>query len=70
MGMAGGLSLPRPIPRDAIRREGARLGYVGEGLEDFTEIITRIDDDFIEVTVRRTADEARRAADRARSKGR
>ena len=44
MGMAGGLSLPRPVPRDAIRREGERLGYDGDALDDFVEAITLIDD--------------------------
>ena len=64
MGMAGGLSLPRPIPREAIRREGERLGYAGDGLNDFVEIVMRIDDFHVEVTVKRAADNAKAAAAR------
>lgn len=68
MGMAGGLSLPRPVPLEAIRREGLRLGYQGESLADFTEIVARIDDHHVEVEVRRAADEAKASAARSRSK--
>ena len=59
MGMAGGLSLPRPVPLEAIRREG---------LEDFVTIVARIDDFHVEVEVRRAADEAKASAARSRSK--
>ena len=65
MGMAGGLSLPRPIPREAIRREGERLGYAGDGLKDFVEIVMRIDDFHVEVTMKHAADDAKAAAARA-----
>ena len=68
MGMAGGPSLPRPGPLEAIRREGLRLGYQGEGLEDFVIIVARIDDFHVEVEVRRAADEAKASAARSRSK--
>jgi hypothetical protein len=68
MGMAGGLSLPRPVPLEAIRREGLRLGYQGEGLEDFVTMVARIDDFHVEVEVRRAADEAKASAARSRSK--
>lgn len=68
MGMAGGLTLPRPIPRETIRREGERLGYVGDGLEDFVEIVMRVDDLYIEVTTKRIADETRAAAARGKKR--
>jgi len=68
MGMAGGLSLPRPVPREAIRREGQRLAYSSEGLADFVEIVTSIDDFYVEVEVKRAATEAKRAAERSRSR--
>lgn len=68
MGMGGGLSLPRPVPMEAIRREGSRLGYTGEGLEDFVSIVARIDDSYVESEVRRIADEAKAASQRSRSK--
>ena len=68
MGMAGGLSLPRPVPLEAIRREGLRLGHQGESLEDFCTILARTDDFFVEVEVRRAADEAKASAARSRSK--
>lgn len=59
MGMAGGLSLPRPIPREAIRREGERRGYTGEALDDFVEIVAAIDDRYVESIVRREAADAK-----------
>lgn len=68
MGMGGGLSLPRPVPMERIRREGARLGYQSEALEDFVSIVSRIDDFHVEVEVRRAADEAKAASQRSRSK--
>lgn len=70
LGMAGGLSLPRTVPREVIRREGERLGYTGEGLADFTEIVVRIDDYYIEVTTKAEAERARVAAIQARSRAR
>lgn len=68
MGLAGGLSLPRPVPRDAIRREGGRLGYDGDALDDFVEAIMRIDDLYVETEVKRAATEAKASVDRARSR--
>lgn len=70
LGMAGGLSLPRPVPREAIRREGVRLGHTGEGLDDFTEIVASIDDIYVEVTVKAEAARARAAAEQSRAKKR
>lgn len=70
LGMAGGLTLPRPVPRETIRREGRRLGYRGADLEDFVEIVTLIDDFYVEVEMKRAANDARLAAERARSKRR
>lgn len=63
LGMAGGVSLPRPVPRETIRREGERRGFTGEALDDFTEIVVGIDDAFVEVTVKA---EAKRLAAAAR----
>ena len=68
MGMAGGLSIPRAVPRETMRQEGIRLGYEGDGLEDFVEIVMRVDDFFVEVTVKRAADEARANATRAKKR--
>jgi len=68
MGMAGGLSLPRPIPRDVIRREGERRSYSGDSLEDFVEIVAAIDDSYVEVTVRREADEVKVRAAQSRKR--
>lgn len=68
MGMGGSLMLPRPIPRETIRREAHRLGWRGDELEDFTEVIALTDDFYVEVEVKRIADEARMSAERARKK--
>lgn len=68
LGMAGGLTLPRPVPRESIRREGERLGYDGDALEDFVEIVMRIDDLYIEVTTKRIADETKAAAARTKKR--
>ena len=62
LGMAGGLTLPRPVPREAIRREGRRLAHRGTDLEDFVEIVMRVDDFYVEVAVKRAADDAKAAA--------
>ena len=67
LGMAGGLKLPQPIPREAIRTEGRRRGYECEGLDDFTEIVAAIDDAFVQDDVLRQAAAARAGAERARS---
>ncbi len=67
MGMAGGVLLPRPISRETIRKEGRRLGYDGDALDDFVEIITLIDDFHVETAVRKAAADAKAAADRRKS---
>jgi hypothetical protein len=68
MGMAGGIILPRPVPLETIRREGRRLGYEGEALEDFVTIIARADDFSVEVDTKRAAEDAKAAALSARKK--
>lgn len=66
LGMGGGLTLPRPIPRETIRRDGSRLGYEADALDDFVEIIALIDDFHVELEVRRIAATARADAEKAR----
>ena len=68
MGMAGGLQLPQPIPRETIRKEGNRRGYRGESLADFTEIIAAIDDAFVQDDVLKQAAAAKAGAERARGR--
>ena len=68
LGMAGGLSLPRPVPRDAMRREAERMGLDGDAFDDFVEIITLIDDRHVEIEVKRAAADAKAAAESARRK--
>lgn len=67
MGLAGGLSLPRPIPVDRIRAEGQRLGYAGDAHQDFELIVVGIDDVFVEVTTKREAERAKAAAQKSRA---
>lgn len=64
--MAGGLSVPRPINREIVRREGRRLGFEGEALEDFVLILVGIDDCYVEVAMKREAEQASAAAKRAK----
>ena len=68
LGMAGGLKLPQPILRDAMRAEGRRRGYQGDGLADFTEIVAAIDDAFVQDDVLKQAAAAKAGADRTRSR--
>lgn len=68
LGMAGGLSLPKPVPRATIRVEGERLGYDADALDDFVEAVTAIDDRYVELEVKRSAAEAKASAERARRK--
>ena len=70
LGLGGGLSLERPIPVDRIRAEGARLGYSDDALEDFEAILVRIDDAFVETTVKKQAADAKAAAQKAQQKNR
>lgn len=43
LGMAGGMLLFQRIGRENIRREGKRLGYQGDALLDFIDIVRAID---------------------------
>jgi hypothetical protein len=63
-----GAALPRPVPRDVIRREGERLGYDGDALDDFVEALTMIDDFHVETEVRRAAAEAKASSERERNR--
>jgi len=62
LGMAGGLVLPQPIPREAIRRHGRALRLCGEELADFVEIVSGIDDFWVATEQRKQTDAAVRAA--------
>lgn len=65
MGMAGGVSRPLPVPREAIIREGERRGLEGDELEDFIEAVLQIDDFDIETQTKRLAAEVKASANRA-----
>ena len=43
LGMSGGVVIPEPIPREAIREEGLRLRYRGDDLDDFCQILMGLD---------------------------
>ncbi len=62
MGMGGGVLLPQPVSRETIRREGERQAYTGDDLEDFVEIVVRIDDYFVETEIKRAAADTKAAA--------
>ena len=62
LGMAGGLVLPQPIPREAMRRYGRTLRLSGEELADFVEIVAAIDDFWVVTEQRKQTDAAVRAA--------
>ncbi len=57
MGLAGGISVPKLIPRDVLRAEGQRLGFVGDELKDFVDIIRIVDKHFVMKTMSRVRDE-------------
>lgn len=42
LGMAGGMLLRQTMPRAEIEAEGIRLGYFGDALDDFVELMTRL----------------------------
>lgn len=66
--MAGGVSLPMPVPLETIRKEGRRLGHRGELLDIFVEAVASIDDFHIESSTRRIAAETQAAANRMKSR--
>ena len=55
-GMGPTVMLPLPIPRPDIRADGVNLGYQGESLDDFCEIVEQLDHAIIEATARREAE--------------
>lgn len=70
LGLGGGVLLNRPIPVERIRAEGERLGYTGDGLEDFEAIVVGLDDKFVEITVKKEAVNVKAAAQKNRQKQR
>lgn len=55
-----GVAFPRPVPRETIRVEGERLGFSGESLDEFVEIVSAIDDRAVEIEMKRLRDEAKK----------
>ena len=55
---------PRPVPTQIIEREGRRLGFEHEDLEDFVEIVAAFDDYDIELTMCRLDQETKARAAR------
>lgn len=64
--MGADVQLPGNLTAETIRREGRRLQYAGEALDDFVAILRGIDRIFVEVNCRRIADETTAAADKSR----
>lgn len=48
---------PNPIPLPVIRAEGERLGFEGQELEYFIEILVEADSIFLEQRIKQIADE-------------
>ncbi len=68
IGMGGSIQLPGNLTKETIRREGHRLQYAGEALDDFVAIVRGIDRIYVEVHVKRIADETKAAAERSRKR--
>lgn len=68
IGMGGSIQLPGNLTKEAIRREGRRLQYAGEALDDFVAIVRGVDRIYVEVHVKRIADETKAAAERSRKR--
>ena len=69
LGMGGGVRIPCVITRETIRREGDRLGYSGEDLDDFVEIVTGIDDAYLAIEMQRIADDTKKQAGKMKKGG-
>lgn len=66
LGLGGGVTFPDPIPLDLISKEGRRLRYVGDDLEDFIQIIRGLDRAYLNAEHERIASGVRTAADKSR----
>lgn len=51
---------PDPLPLPVIRAEGERLGFEGQDLEFFIEILVEADGIFLELRLKQILDEATR----------
>jgi hypothetical protein len=58
--MGPSIKEPDPLPLPVIRAEGERLGFEGESLEFFIEILEEIDGVFLEVRLKQIFEEASR----------
>ena len=56
-GMGPAIKEPDPLPLPVIRAEGQRLGFDGEDLEYFIEILAEADGIFLEVRMAQIVDE-------------
>lgn len=57
LGLAGGTSVPKLIAREVLRNEGRRLGFKGEELEDFVDILRIVDKHFVMKAMGKVRDE-------------
>lgn len=68
--MVGGMvTILRPIPPADIEREGRRLGFEHDDLDEFAEIVAEVDDHDIEITMRSIAKETEKRASKTRRPG-
>lgn len=68
LGMSGSVTFPVAISIDLIRREGERLDYEGDDLEDFTAIVVLMDDYYVEIETKKRGAETQAMLNRSRTK--
>lgn len=64
--LGGMATIPLPIPREPIEREGRRLGFDGPDLEEFVGVINDVCDHGIELDMKRAAASSKKRTQESR----
>lgn len=64
--LSGMAAIPLPIPREPIEREGRRLGFDGDDLDEFVGVINDVCDHGIELDMKRAAASSKKRAQETR----